>query len=152
MKLSLCKGVWQISQNITNIPRVQGIPAFMGWYPLQYQLLWIQPHVYNAYIHSSIPAQLFSVEFAVIIRSTPNLPALLWLQNVGNIVFERVDFESHCKKLQYQNRKKNSCLFLFSVAEHIVAMKSRDQRLLFRLYSLDYSSLPCTGETFRWRC
>lgn len=47
VKLTLCKAVWQISRNITNIPSAQGIPASMKSHPLHYQLLWIQPHVYK---------------------------------------------------------------------------------------------------------
>lgn len=102
--------------------------------------------------HSSIPAQLFSIGFIVIVRSLHNLTSLLWLHNVGNFVFERVDFQSHCNKLLYQNRKENSCLFLFNVAEQIVPMKSRDQSLFFLLYSLAYSSFPYTGEILTWHC
>lgn len=37
--------LWQISQNITNIPSAQGIPVSTESHSLQHQLLWIQPHV-----------------------------------------------------------------------------------------------------------
>lgn len=89
-------------------------------------------------ITSSIPAQLFSVGFVVIVRSLHNLTSLLWLQTVGNLVFKRVDFERHCKKLLYQNRKQYTCLLLFYVAEDRVTMKVRT-----RIYS-SFSTLWIT--------
>lgn len=55
VKLTLCKAVWQVPQNITNIPSAQGILGTMESHPLQYQLFWIHPHVYKNY-YISIPA------------------------------------------------------------------------------------------------
>lgn len=86
--------------------------------------------------HSSIQAQLFSVGVTVIVRSLHILTSLLWLQSVRNFVFWYI----WLWKSLYQNRRKNSCLFLFNAANQRVTMKSRAQ-------SLSFSSLWITSDS-----
>lgn len=131
---------------LQTFPSAQGTPVSTESHPLQHQLLWIQPRVcknHSTFFHISTDFQCWS--HCDCKKSTYFIFTFVASECWKFCLFQHLVLKVNVKKLLYQKRRVNSCLFLFNVVNQIVTTKSRAQ-------SLVYSWFPYTGEILSCCC